>query len=73
MTRDRMSFEAIAEEEARAARRAAHMGRDSLTAAERAAADKAELYATHKAHGTLGMYYTLYPEDAPIRDTGRGR
>ena len=74
MTRDAISFEAIAAEEERAARRPANAGRDSLTAEERAAADRAALYATHKAHGTLGVYFGMYPDEAPADyfDLGRG-
>jgi len=34
-----------------------------LSPSEKAAAIKAELYATHKIHGSLGIYYLLYPED----------
>jgi len=38
---------------------------EGLSRAEKAAAIKAELYATHKIHGSLGVYYLLYPEDLP--------
>jgi hypothetical protein len=49
-----------------------------LGEAEKAEAIRAELYQTHKAHGTLGVYYSLYPDEAPIRpqrdrDDGRER
>ncbi len=45
---------------------------------ERAEAIRVELYQTHKAHGSLGIYYSLYPDEAPIRpererDDGRER
>jgi hypothetical protein len=45
---------------------------DFMTSDERAAAEKARLYQAHKAHGTLGIYYYLYPEDAPYQPL-RGR
>ena len=45
---------------------------------EKADAIRAALYQWHKAHGSLGVYYSLYPDDAPIRpqrdrDDGRER
>ncbi len=47
---------------------------EALADAEKAAAMRAQLYATHKAHGTLGMYYQLYPEDAPrVRQRDKAR
>ena len=39
--------------------------------AERAEAMRMESYATHKAHGTLGVHYSLYPEDRPITPMSR--
>jgi hypothetical protein len=39
---------------------------DFLTNAEREAAEIAELYATHKARGSLGTFYYLYYENAPL-------
>jgi hypothetical protein len=39
---------------------------DFDTREERAAAKRAELYATHKARGTLGTYYEMYPDEKPI-------
>ena len=49
--------------------------------AERAEAVRMESYMTHKVRGTLGVHYSLYPEDRPItpmprpqsRDDGRER
>jgi hypothetical protein len=38
---------------------------EALTADEKAAVRRAELYATHKARGTLGVYYLLYPDERP--------
>ena len=32
---------------------------------ERAAADRAQLFQTHKARGSLGTYYGIYPQDMP--------
>lgn len=48
---------------------------DLMTSEERATAEKARLYLVHKAHGSLGIYYLLYPEDrpAPPRERGRDR
>ena len=44
---------------------------------ERAAAARAELYATLKARGSLGVYYRMYPDEAPPgywdRKEDRGR
>jgi hypothetical protein len=35
------------------------------------------LYATHKAHGSLGTYYEMYPDEKPMprerESDGRGR
>lgn len=36
-----------------------------ITEEERRAAERAQLYRTHKAHGTLGMYFWFYPDEAP--------
>jgi len=36
------------------------------TEEERAAAMRAELYATHKARGSLGTYYEMFPDEKPI-------
>jgi hypothetical protein len=47
---------------------------ESLTANEKAEALRADSYATHKARGTLGTHYQLYPDDRPIsqqRASGR--
>jgi hypothetical protein len=36
------------------------------SSAAREAAEKARLYATHKARGSLGTFYQLYPENIPL-------
>jgi hypothetical protein len=41
------------------------MGDGFDTVAAREAAEKARLYTVHKAHGSLGTFYYLYPENAP--------
>lgn len=47
---------------------------EALTSDEKAAALRAELYATHKASGSLGTYYAMYPDEAPKpRERARGR
>jgi len=53
---------------------------EALTNDEKAAARRAQLYATHKARGTLGIFYEMYPDLAPPprrrdveRDDGRDR
>jgi len=33
---------------------------------ERAAAKRAALFATHKARGSLGTYYEMFPDEKPI-------
>lgn len=38
---------------------------DFQSSEERAAAMCAKLYATDKAHGSLGTFYAMYPENAP--------
>ena len=38
---------------------------EALTAEERAAVRRARLYQTHKAHGSLGTYYLMYPDEKP--------
>lgn len=38
---------------------------DYESSEERAAAARAELYATHKARGSLGVYYQMFPDEAP--------
>ena len=47
------------------------------TREERAAAKRAELYATHKARGSLGTYFEMFPDEKPIprqrQDDGRER
>jgi hypothetical protein len=45
---------------------------ESLTAEERDAALRAQLYETHKAHGTLGVFYLMYPDLAPQRRSRDG-
>jgi hypothetical protein len=37
----------------------------ALTAKEKAAVWRGRLYQTHKAHGTLGIYYHMYPDERP--------
>ena len=45
-----------------------------LTSDEKAAARRAQLYATHKARGTLDTYYQLYPDERPpSRDNRKAR
>ena len=38
---------------------------DETTHEEKAAAKCAQLYATHKARGSLGTYFQMFPDDAP--------
>ena len=38
---------------------------DFVTSADRQAAELARLYNVHKARGSLGTFYYLYPENAP--------
>jgi hypothetical protein len=45
---------------------------ESLTAEERAAVLRAQLYETHKARGTLGIFYEMYPDLAPQRRSRDG-
>jgi hypothetical protein len=40
-------------------------GLDDLTDEEKAAARRASLYATHKARGTIGVFFEMYPDLAP--------
>lgn len=39
---------------------------DFLSNEDREAAMRAEFYATHKAHGSLGTFYYFYYENAPL-------
>jgi hypothetical protein len=38
---------------------------EAMTDNEKWALRRAQLYAAHKARGSLGTYYYLYPDDAP--------
>jgi hypothetical protein len=38
---------------------------DFESSAEREAARRAELYKTHKLLGTLGLYFYMFPDEAP--------